>query len=103
MSHPMGLRGRRAAGSVPTAVAGTTATVATSASTTGPPVPAWWVRLSSGTVDMSTPSVRRPSATAATGAARSRRKDATLSPQPPGPDGANSRGVALRKRYGDRL
>ena len=43
-SQPIGLRGRRTASNVPTAVAGTTPTAPTSASAAGPPVPGWWVR-----------------------------------------------------------
>jgi hypothetical protein len=69
-SQPMGLRGRRAASSVPTAVAGTTAAALVSVSASTPPVPAWWISRSSGTVAMPTPRVTRPNATAAIGAAR---------------------------------
>ena len=71
--HPIGLRGRRAASNVPTAVAGTTPTAVMNASAAGPPVPGWWVRLSSTTEAAPSPSATTPSTTAATGAARARK------------------------------
>jgi len=66
--HPIGLRGRRAASSVPTAVAGTAPTAVMNASAAGPPVPGWWVRLSSTTEAAPSPSVTTPSTTAAAAA-----------------------------------
>jgi hypothetical protein len=43
-SQPIGLRGRRAASNIPTAVAGTTPAAVMNASAAGPPDPDWWVR-----------------------------------------------------------
>ena len=40
--HPIGLRGLRAASSIPTAVAGAVPTVVKNASAAHPPVPGWW-------------------------------------------------------------
>ena len=70
--HPIGLRGRRAASSVPTTVAGTAPTAVKNASAAGPPVPGWWVRLSSTTEAAPSPSATTPSTTAATDAVRAR-------------------------------
>ena len=70
--HPMGLRGRRTASNVPTAVTGTAPAAVRNASATGPPVPGWWVRLSSTTEATASPSTSTPSTTAATGAVRAR-------------------------------
>jgi hypothetical protein len=66
----MGLRGRRAASRAPTAAAGTRAAAVVSQAVTEPPSLVWPVRPCSGTLDMPTPSVSRPNATAATGTAR---------------------------------
>ena len=71
--HPIGLRGRRAASNVPTAVAGTTPAAVMNASAAGPPVPGWWVRLSSTTEAAPSPSATTPSTTAATDAVRARK------------------------------
>jgi hypothetical protein len=66
----MGLRGRRAASTVPTVAAGTTAAAMVSQSATGPPVPAWCESVSSGALARSIPSVTKPSAIAPACAAR---------------------------------
>jgi hypothetical protein len=70
--QPIGLRGRRAASSIPTAVAGTTPTVVKNVSAAHPPVPGWWVRWSSRTEATPSPSATTPSRTAAAVAARAR-------------------------------
>ncbi len=49
--QPIGLPGRRAATSVPTAAADTMGTAVTSQSITGPPGPVWWVKPSIGTLE----------------------------------------------------
>src|SRR5271163_2225504 len=68
--HPMGLPGRRAATSVPTAAADTVGTAATSQSITGPPGAAWWMKPSIGTLARPIPRVNTPNTTAATCAVR---------------------------------
>jgi hypothetical protein len=78
--HPIGLRGRRAASSIPTAVAGTAPTVVKNASAAGPPVPGWCVRWSSTTEATPSPSATTPSTTAAAVAVRARQIVLTAMP-----------------------
>jgi hypothetical protein len=66
----MGLLGRRAATSVPTAAADTMGTAVTSQSATGPPGPVWWRRPSIGTLARPIARVNTPNTTAATTAIR---------------------------------
>ena len=70
--QPIGLRGRRAASSIPTAVAGSVPTVVKTASAAHPPVPGWCVRRSSRTEATPSPSATTPSTTTAAVAVRDR-------------------------------
>ena len=104
-SHPMGLRGRRIASKVPTTATGTVVPTTDSVSASGPPVPAWCVRLSSGTWARLIPSATSPNTKVSTSAARRTAADPKFertrtSPQLTGQTKAHCRDEALRKRYG---